>query len=481
MMPEWDWFWAHYLPTSAMGEVLCWCFIIRCVGLIRFRRKDSIYSNYAFFARWPIYMYVGFLAILTSIVYDFLQEVQNQDGARETQTKKLQSLPGVNHTLMEKCMTYWEENDSLEGYAALHYFCKLAPFCAVGTVLVSMYNTGQHYRKVRGDLYWQWSREYTIWLLALPPVYAMMALYSVTLRWHSARNGGYNCGRAAIGSDTETYSLEMRDLIFETPLCLGDGYEGMALLLFAEITLGVINAGVESKVKKLDTKLVEHESLASISRRNIEIGEEATGSQILEPRYSAEVKEVEDVAVQLEKSTTTLAVLGIRYFCYSCFLQAFPTLIICQANRFGWAWAGQQMLPAYLVIAPQFKGAGFITSCLAIENIMQIESSFEHKFLHSLHTVQKFLSVKLMVSFVFMQSAAIPMIFRMSEHRTQMVDASLRCVELFAISVFNLWAWKPGERWFHDLGPFPSADGEVKDSRGRLSSSDKADPLLENA
>merc|ERR1711908_168227 len=89
-------------------------------------------------------------------------------------------------------------------------------------------------------------------------------------------------------------------------------------------------------------------------------------------------------------------------------------------------------------------------SCIAIHNMIEIEKRFDENFLegYEFHTTLKFISVKIMVSIVFIQEISLPVVFRLSEPRAALLDSALRVIEFFLIAIFNYRAWPVHQPWY---------------------------------
>jgi len=267
----------------------------------------------------------------------------------------------------------------------------------------------------------------------------MVALYGVQNGLTQARIGAYQC---AMG-DRSTEFFE------ESALGFGDGYEAIALLLFANITMNVIEHTVDIVVE--DGERVQ-KALTEIDDK---LGKEHKDSisehlHTLTENSNKVMRRLEQMSEKLVHSTWALSTLGIQYFSFTCLAQAIPQVIACQAKVWGWTSTYEALHGFSGSWAVTFKGMGLLGSCVAIHNMVSIESNFDQAFLEGYEAKYKFISVKIMVSIVFIQELFLPIVFGMTKERTSVLDASLRILEFCLISIFNLKAW-PLKQHFYEM------------------------------
>jgi len=97
-------------------------------------------------------------------------------------------------------------------------------------------------------------------------------------------------------------------------------------------------------------------------------------------------------------------------------------------------------------------GAGFCSSCCAIEQLIAVEHNHRGILEHERHfgIIRKFMNVKIMVPFVFLQSIVrmIPPFRDWSQTRFMVFHGTMFVVECLLLSIFYWWAWQPGEEWY---------------------------------
>jgi hypothetical protein len=325
------------------------------------------------------------------------------------------------------CMKVWSEEQSLADYPTLVMLAHLTPLFVGVTFLISMVNTIQHVKEAKCEPLWNQKNRYmTIWILQLPPVYSICTLFAVQTALQRARTGAYDC----------RVNGNFLAFLSEAALSFGDGYEGIALLLFAEITMGVIKFTVDKVVDE-----------AEEVNRELE-GNEAAHRKILR---------LEQVSEVLVKASWKVSALGIQYFSFTCLLIALPMTFGCQMKIMakdvpGWGFEqGYNAAHAFCESwSCTLKGMGLLGSCVAIHNMVEIENRFDDAFLEGweFHTTLKFISVKIMVSIVFMQQIFLPIAFGLSQPRSDVLDSTLRAGWFCLIVIFNYRAWPVKQPWY---------------------------------
>lgn len=387
---------------------------------------------------------------------------------------------GANWTT---CRTAWERETNLEGFPNLTRFAFTSPIWVFGTLVVSAWNTLGHVRRAserdpksgHETLWRQPSRNCAIWILQLPVVYGITGLFAVRTALARSVQGASDC----------MTDPGMHDFEFETALSFGDAYEGVALLLFASITLYVIKARIDKIVDEAQRIGAEIEQEQERSEQEAAKGEflgaDGSGFQRADsakfpghwnaPEMEEEQKVgtgrprantvsaltelaqwdkyLEHITEKMAESTSDLGKLGIVYFSVTCIVQAAPAVFACQARVGGYMGVYNAARAMSESSMPTVKGMGLLGSCVAIHNMIAIEKAFERDFLEDYKPTGKFISVKIMVSIVFIQEMFLPILFGLSVQRAQLLDATLRTLEFFLISIFNIRAWDWEEGWYN--------------------------------
>eukprot|EP00927_Polykrikos_kofoidii_P033025 TRINITY_DN2797_c0_g1_i1.p1 TRINITY_DN2797_c0_g1~~TRINITY_DN2797_c0_g1_i1.p1 ORF type:complete len:428 (-),score=65.27 TRINITY_DN2797_c0_g1_i1:128-1411(-) len=319
----------------------------------------------------------------------------------------------------------------------------LAPLWVVGTFIVTAFNVARHMRHntqryATEAIADHPNRFFTLWIILLPIVYGLAAFCAVTASLSEERL------RDVKVCESERAAYRFRA---ETALCFGDIYEGIALLIFAQLTLRVIKSKVDWWVKKSEHDASDLES---------HLLSQYAGQEVV-----TDVRTMDHVAKKLFGSTSQLTMLGVQYFCVVCFLMGFPKMLAAQFQAYGMEACATWLTGRITATAPALYGAGYLGSCIAIHNVVAIEQDFGEEFLTKYRPTMKFISVKIMVTIVFIQESGIPLITGLSETRATVLDASLRVLEFFLISIFNLYAWRVDENWLEMLVETNEEEPEV--------------------
>lgn len=377
-------------------------------------------------------MYFFFCITLICELFTFWGELHAPD----------QESAGISNN----CMTTWREAQVLdESHHSLYIYrvASVAPIFATFTVLVGAFATFRHVRRARRQDLWDTNRGTTLWILQLPVAYSLTALFSVEKGLKQARTGAHMCN---INDDSLKFYME-------AGLSFGDAYEAIALLLFANITLNVIENTVDKVV--LDAESIK-KAFASVEAAVTDklTDDDPTSFRrefhLLTEANTKVMTRLEQISEKLLHSTWTLSTLGMQYFAFTCLIISAPQILACKAKVSGYPGMYEALKGFSDRWAVTFKGMGLVGSCIAIHNMVSIESNFDRAFLHGFTAKLKFISVKIMVSIVFIQQCALPVVFHLTPDRASLLDASLRVIEFTFLAIFNLWAW-PLDQHFYSM------------------------------
>jgi len=221
-------------------------------------------------------------------------------------------------------------------------------------------------------------------------------------------------------------------------------YEAYALLLFANVTMNVIQQRAMDKLETAQAPL----SLAY-------------SDPVLLTALEDTHKQQEDYMSSLHSTT----VLGVLYFAFSCVTAAAYSLTTLSLKNIGIHLLDEHT-EEYINAA--IYGAGFVTSLAALQNLVVIEQAYGHTLLHGYKPIKKFWSAKVLVSLVFIQKIglACPPFRDWPEAKQHLVYSSLMCFECFLIALFHIVAWQHTEEWYEPL-KVARKKKEVKDEKKR--------------
>jgi len=261
-------------------------------------------------------------------------------------------------------------------------------------------------------------------IILLPAVYTTMAMASLTRMYTYI--GTHRHGLAA--DDAEMQRSLSRS---QTCYWVGDLYEAWALFQFGSLTISVI----------------KNETI----RRADEATEEADGS-------AARAR------LDLIDKIHELGGMGLLSFLLVC---------CCEAGWALWLLTFDQHLTAkgFDRAMSKFVVAGFIASAVAIYNIFAVESGF-HRELQDYRPMLKFITVKILLTFAFMQKGffgivtwttsmmpqdyidwakKVPVLgefYTMSPATFEMFYAVLLISECFVVVCLHYFAWHSSEGWY---------------------------------
>lgn len=309
--------------------------------------------------------------------------------------------------------TFGLPGDAPVGELALPYALRIlslgTPVATLGTFLFTSIHIASHVRVVlrrrSGLISAQLQRDRVIQVLALPMVYGSMSFSSVNCMW------GLFTGRAGRGQqstawkDLQTMNVNIYNSNFQT----ADLYEAWALYQFSELCLHQISSGLTKQRPGSESPSKER------------MGEEN---------------------LLLVKTVHRLTAQGVLAFVLVCCLNASYRLALAFYTVMFHADA-----PAFFSqdLDRYFVAMGLIASTEAIMNVIVVESTF-HEQLEEFRPTAKFWSTKVLVSIAFMQEAVIGLC-SLSHLQQYLLYSCLICYEVFALSLFHIFAWPASESW----------------------------------
>lgn len=341
----------------------------------------------------------------------------------------------------------WQQDDDLTDYPYLRGLSMVTPIFLIATYCVCAWHTWQHLRILswmkRGDALTEHTFEMhdrALRIILLPLFYGTMSFQGVIRMWGIAIN---NSGDA---HHFPNYELRKRFLQDSYDACfwLGDMYESYALFVFGLLVLEYLR-------QRMNARIFEIQNDTSL------------------PRASESFSELTGSVKILLMQTKGLTILGIKLFCATCAMQAvYGVTVNCaayyhvQEDIFGPGGHTTTDVPGVLqtekvkdMVHHFFYGAGFVASFAAIGNLIEVERGFRY-YLIDFSPIWKFLGTKIIVTIAFLQSmalAACPPFCWWSYTRSNLLYASLLCIECFLISVVHLYAWRADEAWFEVYSP----------------------------
>jgi len=270
-------------------------------------------------------------------------------------------------------------------------------------------------------------------IILLPPIYGIMAMSSLTRMY------------AYIGSEAHPYSSDNKESLHrslsrsETCFWVGDLYEAWALYQFGWLVLDVLDQTI----------------IAGEESPNIETKSAAHG---LRRSYGA---------------VKRLAWLGVFSFLVVCVAEAGWSLWLLTFETSMTAKGFDQSMSKFVV-------AGFLASGVAIYNVFVVEEEYKDT-MKSFHPRLKFFTVKILVTFAFMQRGIFKIwawvgtlmphgmrkwvdktpflgdVMNMPAAQFEMFYAALIITECFLVCMMHYWAWHSEEDWYEA----PAKDWEM--------------------
>lgn len=261
-------------------------------------------------------------------------------------------------------------------------------------------------------------------IILLPPIYGIMAMSSLTRMY------------AYIGSEAHPYSADNKEMLHrslsrsETCFWVGDLYEAWALYQFGWLVLDV-----------LDQTIIAGEESPNIEKKSAAHG--------LRRSYGA---------------VKRLAWLGVFSFLVVCIAEAGWSLWLLTFETSMTAKGFDQSMSKFVV-------AGFLASGVAIYNVFVVEEEYKDT-MKSFHPRLKFFTVKILVTFAFMQRGIFKIwawvgtlmphgmrkwvdktpflgdVMNMPAAQFEMFYAALIITECFLVCMMHYWAWHSEEDWY---------------------------------
>lgn len=300
----------------------------------------------------------------------------------------------------------------------------IAPFISLATYIACATQTFQHVELIREEASVD-RHDKAVQIICLPAVYTVMCFSAVTTVY------------TYLGTEPHPYSEENAKtyhlILARGEVCfwVADLYESWALYQFGVLTLDVIKSNMKFQ-----------------SQCGRDERERAAALALLGATPAVE----------------NLVWLGILSFVICCVMEAGWAIFLLNFNSHLTAQQFDESMS-------QFTMAGFIASCAAIFNVLVVETSF-HPFLESFHPIWKFFTVKILVTFAWVQKCAfkflhssngylpphirnfidgIPIlgtIMTMPRSEFELFYGFLLINECFMIACCHFWAWNASEEWY---------------------------------
>mmetsp|Transcript_13974 Transcript_13974/g.26092 ORF Transcript_13974/g.26092 Transcript_13974/m.26092 type:complete len:406 (-) Transcript_13974:3-1220(-) len=295
------------------------------------------------------------------------------------------------------------------------------------TLMMCFSQTGLHLLKVRsGDA--ASFHDQVIQVLALPAVYGSMAFSSLTRLYQSHVHDFVDDPSMASMSPSDQQQVALSRS--ETSFFVGDLFEAWTLYHFGKMTLDVIEASL---------------------RR-----ERSSGEGDIRAEASGMMKSHGAVWAMVWASVLMFLLVSFAQVGWSFYLLNFAS--VSSTDDF------EESLQV-------FTGAGFVASGIALWNIAVIERTF-HEKLEGYSPLLKFITVKILVSFAYVQKGCfyvltalqstlphegqalakkVPFfgdIMQMDQAHFDLFYAALMVMECFLVSGLHLIAWQSGEDWY---------------------------------
>lgn len=328
----------------------------------------------------------------------------------------------------------WRKDASLEEYELLRWMSVSSPYWVMATFIVCLYHIARHamemHRTSGGNGMRFVLHDKTIQVLLLPTVYGLMSLNGVIFMWGIILNEETTMQSLRSWQSRKKYYTEM----YESAFFIADIYESFALLVLGQVVMKVLQ-------RKVRHTIDDH------------LPSGALGSTISAGKLMKEMQE--------------LTTFGIKFFCWTCGLQALYQLLLTTMGYYGifeeffglpdrnankapglFHTKGVENKSRYF-----FLGAGFVASFAAIGNVVKVETAFHHQ-LREFQPFWKFWGTKIIVSIAFLQSMVLwvlPPFSWWSQVRQNLFYASLLCLECFLVSLLHLKAWGHDQIWYEGI------------------------------
>ena len=302
------------------------------------------------------------------------------------------------------------------------------------TQLIGWIHIGRHLMKIKNSetvtLEENYMRDKAIQIMFLPIIYSIVT-YKNVIRLMNLFTGVIDVCMDEWGLDfkeKKSYTLSL----YEANLAMADFYEVVALLHFTSLTLEHVK----------NTFRREHDENITLAMR------------------------VNDVMAGLVQS-------GVLSFCATCLLSFLRGLyfVYCIVHN------QQAVDPDEGSMSATLSGAGLVASCVAIQNVINVEMAF-HDELHHFKPGAKFWSTKVIVSICFIQEFLLGLLGKpslmntlgfdpLSELQIKLLYVSLLTYEVMGVALLHVYAWPA------DARITPLERGVSKDSVKRDEEKDK--------
>jgi len=330
--------------------------------------------------------------------------------------------------------------DSMPGW--LRPVVLMCPMLCLVTLIASSIQIFQHVERIHEGGPSMIQHDRAVQIIFLPIVYGVMAMSSLTRMYNYA-------GLESLPGSHENKELLHRSLArSETCFWVGDLYESWALYQFSKMIMDVI-----------DGKISEKEESANEQEKSAARG----------LRYSY-------------RAVDKLAWLGIWSFLVVCIAESGWSLWLLTFDQSMTAEGFDQSMSKFVV-------AGFLASGVAIYNVFVVEEEYGSKPsahdpgdhdeldspLTSFHPRLKFFTVKILVTFAFVQRGIFKIwswcgtmmppnvkkwvdkapflgeVMDMPAAQFEMFYASLIICECFLVCIAHHWAWNSEEDWYEEV------------------------------
>lgn len=334
------------------------------------------------------------------------------------------------------------------------------PGFVIANTLLSAYCTFDHVERIREESAVQ-RHDRAVQIILLPAVYSTMA-YSCTVRIYEML-GNFKDPYALSEKKTLDLSLARGSACF----FVGDLYEAWALYQFLKLTLEVIKTNLEIRMNK------------------------DSGQDAVDAAKAEEDASKARGAIASHEAVVSLAWLGLVAFLLICVAEAGFSLCML-------TFESGITAAAYNKAMSMFSLAGFLYSCVAIYNVAVVETSF-HDDLEGYSPVYKFITVKILVTFAFVQKGFfngigivasmlpksvsnwiqhIPFLgdfVHFQPNQFQMFYSSLIIIECFVMAILHVMAWRADEAWYDQYDEhIENQDIENADKiKGNIENADK--------
>jgi len=267
-------------------------------------------------------------------------------------------------------------------------------------------------------------------VLLLPMVYGFLSIRSVVCMWQSVSGkfpAPLTCTHWSVSDRREvpTSAAQIREVlveVYDSNFALADMYEAWSLFMFARMVAGVLEPELKKKIKP----------------------------QVIQAFKGLLVIDV--FVFVLVASASAVIRIGLTWTKWRLGID------MCKVN------------PALCLFSPYLVGANWCVSSIAIYNLIVIEFRF-----HDLEMMKKFgprlkfWAIKLMVLVSFWSDLAMGLLqlfLHLDADEAKILDSSFRIFVMAFVSMLNIAAWWPWNRWYHMVNARDASD--KKDGNGKL-------------